>query len=63
MITSVLENIICSEFEKNIGRFQDKNPEEYAMDITIALNIFYDHNEEGYRNLHIRIYAPYMWPF
>jgi hypothetical protein len=61
MFTSVLENIICSEFEKNVGRFQEKNPEEYAMDITIALSIFFDHNEEGYRNLNIRIYAPHNY--
>ena len=66
MFTSVLENIICSEFEQNVGRFQIKsNPKmgtvHYAMDITIALNIFHDHNEEGYRNLHLRIYAPYNY--
>ena len=61
MFTSVLENIICSEFEKNVERFQEKKPQKYAMDITIALNIFYNHNEDGYRNLSIRIYAPYNY--
>jgi hypothetical protein len=61
MITSILEEIICSEFEKNVGRFQAKNIDQHVMDIKIALNIFYDHGEDGYRNLNLRIYAPYNY--
>jgi len=57
MLVSVLENIICSTFEKEVGRGQMAKGKQFAMDISFLLSV--DINvEEGNRNLNIRIFAP-----
>jgi hypothetical protein len=66
MLTSILENIICSEFENNVGRGQVRydRPEpkpQYAMDICIALSLYYNKGEDGYRHITIRIYGPHNY--
>jgi len=62
MLSWVLGDIICQEFDKNVGRNQDpmfskKEGTEYsAMEITFRLGRY--EGEEGYRHLQIRIYGP-----
>lgn len=61
---SALVDIICSEFEKKVGRNQDpvfgkkEGTDFYAMDLTFRLYPYNEQGEEGYRHLHIRIYGP-----
>jgi hypothetical protein len=61
---SALVEIICKEFEKNVGRNQEPafkkkdNADFFAMDLKFNLNPYYEKGEEGYRHLHIRIYGP-----
>jgi hypothetical protein len=59
MISNILSNIICTEFEKSIGKFN----KDTAMDLKIALYPYHgtpndEICEDGYRNLYIRIFAP-----
>jgi len=61
---NALIDIICKEFEKNVGRNQDpvfskkERAEFLAMDIKFRLYPYHDKGEDGYRHLHIRIYGP-----
>lgn len=62
MIENILRSIITHEFEKNVGKNQDpmfskkEGTDFYAMDLEFKLSLF--PGEEGYRFLHVRIYAP-----
>jgi hypothetical protein len=59
---SALTNIICKEFEKNVGKNQDPmfgkktGTDFFAMDLSFRLYNYA--GEDGYRHLHIRIYGP-----
>jgi hypothetical protein len=52
---NIVENIICNEFEKNVGRWQSKNEKKIAMIVTFNLSIDGD-IEDGYRFLDMVIY-------
>lgn len=54
---NIVSNIICTEFEKNVGRWQTRNVSQFAMKITFRLSNNWD-LEDGYRNLQILIYGP-----
>ena len=57
MLANIIDSIICSTFERQIGRRQSDNEKQYSMDLTFKLSM--DINiEEGYRWLDIRVYAP-----
>lgn len=53
---NIVENIICNEFEKNVGRWQSKNEKKIAMIVTFNLSID-DDIEDGYRDLDMVIYG------
>ena len=73
MPESIISSVICSEFDKVVGRWQSKkmdhrkgklvDPEKpmQAMEVKFSLNRDYD-TEEGYRHLTIRLfgYANYV---
>lgn len=54
---NIVSNIICSEFENNVGRWQNKNEKMFAMKMTFRLNNDWD-IEEGYRHLQVLIFGP-----
>lgn len=53
----IVESIICTEFEKNVGRWQSKENEPKAMLVTFRLDVNYK-IEEGYRHLDLMLYGP-----
>lgn len=55
MLSLILSNIICDTFERQVGRNLFAPP--VAMDVKFDLCCDYE-NEDGYRWLHLRIYAP-----
>lgn len=54
---NTVSNIICSEFENNVGRWQIKKETMYAMKLTFRLSNNWD-MEEGYRHLQMLIFGP-----
>ena len=38
-MSNIVSNIICTEFENNVGRWQNKNEKMIAMKLTFRLNI------------------------
>jgi hypothetical protein len=64
MLVNALQWIIVKEFDLAVGKsqepiFSDKSsPEFWAMDLKFSLYPYYERQEQGYRHLFIRIYAP-----
>jgi len=59
---SVVDSIICIEFEKNIGKNQLRREDKKQEGMLIQFNLNTDwHVEEGYRWIDILIYAPYNY--
>lgn len=56
-LLSIISRMICETFEKEIGKNQQKNEKQFAIDIHFSLSVDYD-KEDGYRWLHLRIFAP-----
>ena len=58
----ILDSVICSEFEKSVGRWQckEENAPPTGMLVTFRLSVDYD-IEEGYRHLDMLIFAPYNY--
>lgn len=56
----IVENIICNEFEKRIGRNQASWDKLEAMLLSFRIDTNYK-IEEGYRHLDLMIYAPHNY--
>lgn len=57
---NVVENIICSEFDKRIKRGQFHEAVPKAMKVEFQISLDYD-LEDGYRTLSLLIYAPHNY--
>lgn len=63
MLATILETIICVEFEKQFPeKFESRKDEPKAMLVSFNKRINYD-TEQGYRHLHLAIYASSNYVF
>lgn len=62
MLQHILSTIICDTFERQVGRWQQKNKARKALKIRFRLNIDYD-IEDGYRWLDLIIYGPHNYVY
>lgn len=57
---NIINSIICSTFENEVGRWQAKVDKKTGMKITFRLKTEYE-VEEGYRNLEVLIYSEFNY--
>lgn len=63
MLSNILNEIICTTFEKIVGKNQiSKEGPNRALQVSFKLSLDYD-NEDGYRWLDIIIYAPMNYAY
>ena len=57
MMEYIVTRMICTTFERDVGRWQSKNEKQTAMQVSFSLRNDYD-KEEGYRYIDVLIFGP-----